>query len=276
MKKAFAILFIVFGFIFIQAQDVIVKKDDSKMNVIIKEVGDKTIKYVEPKDPNGIIFTMDRALIKEIKFSYGKKMAVKNPETNEVYYAEDKINNFTLNFTALGGNTLGLGYERAIKPGQSVFAELKIYGAGIKLESEKSRSGFGLDVAYRLKMKSLFNANDYRPKHLLHGSYFSPVLGFSTGKFEYNDNYYNDASYNEYKHSIVHFGLQFGKEWILQNTMSIDASLGFHYYAGNAEQNEKSFEPVRLGNMIGNQKKLFSFNLRIGILGGKKGLSNKK
>ncbi|HFS67005.1 MAG TPA: DUF3575 domain-containing protein [Flavobacteriia bacterium] len=272
MKKLIAsIVFILFTFSLIYAQDVIIKKDGSKMEVIIKEVGDKTIKYVEPKDPNGIIFTIDKALIKEIKFSYGKQIAVKNPETNEGYYADDKINNFTLNFIAIGGNTLALGYERAIKPGQSLFTEAKIYGAGIKAANEKSRSGFGLDLAYRLKVKSLFNTNDYRPKHILHGSYFSPVLGFSSGTFEYDDN-----SYNNYKHSIFHFGLQYGKQWILQNTMSIDASIGFHYYGGNAEQNEKNFEPVRLGNMIGNQNKLFSFNLRIGFLAGKKGLPKNK
>ncbi len=276
MKKLlFAALFILnLGFNY--AQDVVIKKDGTKMNVIIKEVNDKTIKYVEPKDPNGIIFTIDKALVKEVKFSYGKQMQVKNPETNTTYYADDKINNFTLNFIAISGNTLGLGYERAIKPGQSFFAEAKIYGAGIKTSDEKSRSGFGLDVAYRLKIKSLFNANDYRPKHLLHGSYFSPVLGFSTGTFEYINGYNNDNLHNKYKHSIVHFGIQYGKEWILQNTMSIDASIGFHYYGGNAEQNEKAFEPVRMGNMIGNQNKLFAFNLRIGLLAGKKGLSKKK
>jgi hypothetical protein len=276
MKKLIlTTVIILFTFIYSFAQDVIIKKDGSKMEVIIKEVGDKSVKYVEPKDPNGIIFTIDKALIKEIKFSYGKKMAVKNPETNQDYYLEDKINNFTLNFTAIGGNTLALGYERAIKPGQSLFVETKIYGAGIKTSDEKSRSGFGLDVAYRLKVKSLFNPNEYRPKHILHGSYFSPVLGFSKGTFKY-DNVYDDYRYNEYKHSIFHFGLQFGKQWILQNTMSVDASLGFHYYGGNATQNEKDFEPIRLGNMIGNQNKLLSFNLRIGFLAGKKGLSKKK
>ena len=276
MKNIILLTLLFLGVSFSFAQDIIIKKDGSKMEVLIKEVTDKSIKYVEPKDPNGILFSIDKALVKEVKFSYGKKMEVKNPEKNETYYAEDKINNFTLNFTAIGGNTLALGYERALKPGHSVFAEAKIYGIGIKTAEEKNRSGFGLDVAYRLKMKSLFNANDYRPKHLLHGGYFSPVLGFSTGTFEYNDNYYQDVNYQKYKHSIVHFGIQMGKEWILQNTLSVDASIGFHYYGGNAEQNEKAFEPVRLGNMIGNQNKLFAFNLRIGFLSGKKGLAKKK
>lgn len=276
MKKTILFILFIFSLTAIHAQDVIIKNDGTKMSVTIKEVGEKTIKYVDPRDPNSIVFTIDKALVKEVKFSYGKNMEVKNPETNTTYFADDKINNFTLNFIAISGNTLALGYERAIKPGQSFFTEAKIYGAGIKADREKNRSGFGLDIAYRLKIKSLFNANDYRPDHLLQGSYFSPVLGFSTGTFEYKNDVYDDASYRKYDHSIVHFGIQYGKEWILQNTLSIDASVGFHYYVGSAEQNEKNFEPIRLGNMLGNQNKLFAFNLRIGFLAGKKGLDKKK
>jgi hypothetical protein len=276
MKKNILLTLFVLCFSFSFAQDVIIKKDGTKMGVSIKEIGNKFIKYVDPIDSNGIIFTIDKALVKEVKFGYGKNMKIENPETNSVYYVGDKKNNFTLNFTSIGANTLALGYERSLKPGQSVFVEAKIYGIGIKIRDEKTRSGFGLDLAYRLKIKSLFNVNEYRPKHLLHGSYFSPTLGFSNGEFEYVDSYYTDENYNKYKHSIVHFGLQMGKEWILQNTISLDASVGFHYYGGNAKQNEKSFEPVRLGNMIGNQNKIVSFNLRIGILSGTKGLIKKK
>ncbi len=284
MKKVTITILILFlGLAYSFSQDVIVKKDGTKMEVIIKEVGEKNIKYVEPKDPNGIVFSIDKALVREVKFSYGKKMEVKNPETNETYYADDKIQNFTLNFTAIGANTLALGYERALKPGHSVFAEAKIYGVGIKTIDEVSRNGFGLDLGYRLKMKSLFDKNEYRPKHLLHGSYFSPVLGFSAGSYKYIAYDYYDVTTDSYinneqedTHSIVHFGLQFGKEWILQNTLSVDASVGFHYYGGSFDQNEKGFNPLRLGNMIGDENKLFAFGLRIGLLAGKKGLSKKK
>ena len=277
MKKSIiTILLLIVGFSFSFAQDIIIKKDGSQKEVIIKEVGEKSIKYVEIKDPNGIIFSIDKALVKEIKLSYGKKMEVKDPETNEIYYADDKINNFTLNFSAIGGNTIALGYERAIKPGQSAFIEAKVYGAGIKVANEKKRSGFGLDVEYRLKSKSLFNKNDYRPKHILHGGYFAPTVGFSSGKFEYEYPAYDDVNHNKYEHSIFHFGIKYGKQWILQNSMSIDASVGFHYYIGDTKQNEKFSEPVRLGNMFGNEQKLFSFNLRIGFLAGKKGIPRNK
>jgi hypothetical protein len=244
------------------SQDIITKKDGTKMEVIIKEVNDKTIKYVDFKDPNGVIFTIDKVLVRDVKFSYGKDLEIKNPEEDALYFADDKLNNWLFNFSSFGGNTLGLAYERALKPGQSIMAEAKIYGLGIKRNFEDNRTGFGLDVFYRLKTKSLFSRGEYRPKHLLHGAYFSPVIGFSTGEINYDNNTTD-------KHTIFHFGIHYGKQWILQRTLSVDASIGVHYYLGS-DDDSNNYEPLKLGNMVGGDSVLFGFNFRIGFLSGKK------
>lgn len=267
------------------AQDIITKKDGTTLEVIIKEMKNNTIKYVDFKDPNGVIFTIDKAFVSDVAFKYGKTMEIKNHEGDKLYFAEDKINNIMFNFSAFGSNTLGLAYERAIAPGQSVLGEIKIYGIGIN-SNDIDRSGFGADIAYRLKTKKLFRGNSYRPKHILDGSYFSPVFGFSSGKTTYNHYYYNydgsSTSIISLDHSVFHFGIQYGKQWILNNILSIDASVGFHYYGGSfdGDEDQNSFigfgEPLRLGNMIGSDNKLFSFNLRIGILAGKESIVKKK
>ncbi len=266
-------LFVVFSTSF--AQDVITKKDGEKMKVIIKEVTKNTIKYVDFNDPNGVVFTIDKVLVSGVKFKYGKGLNVKNPEKNPYYFADDKVSNIMLNFLAFGSNTLAVSYERALKPGQSYLIEAKIYGAGIKREiaMENSRKGFGLDFSYRLKTKSLFGKGEYRPKHILHGAYFAPEIGFSTGEFVYNDNYFWGGSNAPLttSHSVVHFGLQYGKQWVLQRKLSIDASLGFHYYVGGDDK-----DIIRLGNMVGSENKLISFNLRVGFLTGKKKYTAKK
>jgi hypothetical protein len=44
------------------------------MQVVIKEMNDKQIKYVDYNDQDGIVFTIDKALVKEIVFSHGKKL----------------------------------------------------------------------------------------------------------------------------------------------------------------------------------------------------------
>jgi len=264
------------------AQDIITKKDGTTLEVIIKEVKNNTITYVDFKDPNGVVFTIDKAFVSNVDFKHGKQLEVKSTEGNLLYYAEDKINNILFNFSAFGSNTLGLAYERAIKPGQSIFGEIKLYGVGIN-SNDIDRNGFGADIAYRLKTKALFRGDNYRPKHILHGSYFSPVLGFSSGEMNYRPYIYSDSNQRIIlKHSIFHFGIQYGKQWILNNTLSIDASVGFHYYGGNFDgddiKNNINYigAPLRLGNMIGSDNKLFGFNLRIGILAGKESIVKKK
>ena len=46
-------------------------------------------------------------------------------------------------------------------------------------------------------------------------------------------------------------------------------SFGFHYYIGESSRKNED-ESLKLGNMIGGNNKLISFNLRIGFLTGKK------
>jgi len=279
--KIFIFILLLFSGYNLHAQDKIIKKDGTVLEVIIKEITDKQIKYVDYKDPDGILFTIDRALIKEVIFEYGKKMDVSDPKEDPWYFADDKINNIMMNFSAIGGNTLALSYERALKPGQSIMGEMKIYGIGIESYNESSRSGFGLDVYYRLKIKSLFSDNEYRPKHLLHGGYFAPNVGFSTGSYTYHvdywfDDYHNYSSYTT-DHTIMNIGISYGKQWVLQRALTLDASIGFHYFFGDVTNNwdtDNDYyfyndDELHLGNMWGASNKLLSFNLRIGFLTGK-------
>jgi len=260
------------------AQDIITKKDGKKLKVTIKKVTKNKIKYILFDDPNKVAYTIDKVLITNVEFAFGKKdLDIKDPEKNPYYFADDKVNNILINFSAFSGNTFAVAYEKAINPGQSIMTELKIYGVGSKSGNEESRSGLGIDLHYRLKTRSFFSKKEYRPKHILHGPYFAPVIGFSTGTIAYQYNYsygyghghgYNKTS-QELKHTIFHFGIQYGNQWILQRKISIDTSFGFHYFAGTQSSTD-DFEPIRLGNMIGNGNKLFSFNIRVGFLTGKK------
>ena len=53
------------------AQDIITKKDGTTLEVIIKEVRDNTIKYVDFNDPNGVIFSIDNAFVNNVEFKHG-------------------------------------------------------------------------------------------------------------------------------------------------------------------------------------------------------------
>lgn len=257
------------------AQDIIIKNNGEKLEVIIKKVTKNNIKYILFDDPNKVLYTIDKVLITNVVFSYGKKdLDVKDPEKNPYYFAEDKIGNIMINFSAFSGNTLAFAYEKVIKPGQSIMSELKLYGLGSKPESEEKRSGLGIDFHYRLKTKSFFSKKEYRPKHILHGPYFAPIIGLSTGSISYDNKYQYTNSKKKLEHTIFHFGIQYGNQWILQRKISIDTSFGFHYYLGNQSTGNEQ-ETIRLGNMVGGSNKLFSFNLRVGFLTGKKRYVNK-
>ena len=255
------------------AQDVITKKDGKILEVTIKRVTKNKIEYILYNDPNKVRYSIDKVLITNVEFAFNKqKLNVKDPEKNLYYFIEDKINNVLLNFSAFTGNTLAIAYERALKPGQSIMSEIKIYGAGSAPMSEAGRSGIGLDVHYRLKTQSFFSKKTYRPKHILHGPYFAPMIGFSTGTLKQQYHYQNTSK--DLKHTGFHFGLQYGNQWIIQRKLSIDASFGYHYFFGSTSDNNEN-NTLRLGNMIGNNNKLFSFNLRVGFLTGKRKYTNK-
>lgn len=271
--KIFFLALAFFSFASLKAQDVIIKKNGEKINVIIKELTEKTIKYVDFKDPRGVVFSIDKILVAEVKFEYGKNITVQDPEKNELYYVDDKITNIMFSFLAFGSNTFAIAYERVLEPGSSIMIEGKVYGLGIKRDDEISRSGFGLGISYRLKTKSLFSRNQYRPKHLLHGHYFEPIIGFSIGEHTYN----TWLSSNEVStdHSLFYFGLNYGRQYVFQRKLTIDTSVGLAYHLGSQSSTNEYTRPLRLGNMIGDNDILLSFNIRIGILTGKKRLEKK-
>jgi hypothetical protein len=279
-KRILFSLFFVLGTMFsaqLFAQDVIIKKNGDKINVVIKELSDTEVKYTNYKDPNGIIFTMDRALIREIKFSYGGKIKEEGPNQDESYYIDDKRNNIKLNFTAISVGWGILTYERSLNPSSSIEASIKIPGLGITRDDQKL-SGLGLNAGYKLKLGSIFQKEGYRPKHLLHGKYFRPNLGYTFTKTtnENGSGLGNDrATVNR---SFINFGLDFGSQYILNNVVSLDWYFGFHYYGGGIDkivQNGNNipvdavsgdYIDLRGGDMVGGGNVAFNIGLRVGIL----------
>jgi len=287
MKKNLQFLFFLFATVFfctgsLQAQDIITKKDGERLKVIIKEISDSEIRYTDYRDPDGVIFVMDRALVREIKFSYGKRIKEEAPNQDEAYYVDDKVNNIKMNFTAIGAGFTILSYERALNPISSVEGSIKIPGWGVQRDGERS-SGFGVNIGYRLKFGSLFKKEGYRPKHLLHGYYFRPNIGYLYSKTENEDAIiFSSAGNADVTRSFFHGGLDFGYQWILNNILSIDLYAGIHYYGGGIDRVESNgqvvesdnfiddFIDARGGDFIGNDNIGGTFGLKVGVLFGTK------
>jgi len=285
LKKNFLVIFItclccLLGSGNLFAQDVITKKDGKKMKVIIKEVSDTEIKYVDYRDVEGVVFVMDRSLIREIKFAYGKKMKEEGPSQDVAYFVDDRNQNIKLNFTALGADFMILTYERAIDPSSSFELSLKIPGFGIENENNnfEDLSGIGFTAAYKLKIGSVFKSDGYRPKHILAGGYFRLVAGYNYTVEDRNRFNGNDRL----KSSSVHVGIELGQQWILSNRAAIDLYIGYHYFGGSneLESNGTIFddfnnEELRGGDVFGFGSTAGSIGLRIGGLFGNYGKAQK-
>lgn len=269
MKSVLFITLILVGFLTVHAQDVITLRTGEKIDAEIIEVNDLEIKYREYSDPDGIIFTMSRGKIREIRYETGRREKEEGPGVDPAFYIDDHVNNIKVNFLGLGGGHTILTYERGLSPKNSVEAQLKISGLGFQNESGKS--GIGLDVGYKLKLGSLYKKRDeYRPKHLLEGSYFRPVLGFNSAS-------YDEGQYRRY--TYAHFGLDIGVQWILSNIVSLDLFTGWHYFGGSFKQRYmgdiyyQDWWDGNLGAVTNNSA--MAFGLNVGILFGKAEMDKK-
>ncbi|RLD18526.1 MAG: hypothetical protein DRI69_10195 [Bacteroidetes bacterium] len=258
-------------FMDVSAQDVIILKTGKKVEAKIIEINDVEVKYREYNDPDGIIFTMSRGKIREIRYETGRREKEVPEEMDEAYYVDDGKQAIKLNFFALAGATTILLYEYGLNPGSSLEAALKINGLGFN--NDEGKSGFGIDIGYKVKMGSLFRKRDsYRPKHFLAGGYFKPVLGFNHVNFD--DGY----SYNKY--TYVHFGFDFGVQWILRNAVALDLFLGWHYYGGSFDDKYSgdtgSGGDISDGNLFGASNSAVSLGMNIGGVFGKSRPDKKK
>lgn len=257
-------------------QDVITKKDGKKIKVIIKEISDTEVKYVDYRDVEGVVFVMDRSLIREIKFSYGEKVEEEMPGQDIAYFVDDRNQNIKLNFTAINVGFTILTYERAIDPNSSMEYTLKIPGLGIT-RNLRSLKGVGATVGYKLKIGSIFKNDGYRPDHVLHGGYFRLVGGFVWTEREERGGSNRKTSY-----SAGHIGVDLGKQWAIRNRAVIDVYLGYHYYGGGGKReidgatfDEFFADELRGGDIIGFNNNAFSIGFRIGGLFGNYGKAQK-
>lgn len=272
-KVLVAIVLFIGSLITVQAQDIITMKSGETMEVKITELDENKIKYYEYQDEDQLIFTVERALIKEIQFGFGKKhVEVAPTNSNPHYFTGDRRNALKVNFSSIGNNSTILTYERSMKPEYSLETSVKIVGLGI---GEGRFSGVALDFGPKFKMKSILRkSNEYRPRHLLHGGYFKPTVGIN---FLQQKNYIFNSNENDvYSKNFVNLGIDFGKQWIISNVIAVDAFIGFHYLAGKTSReiyvgNEDYGYPyedsaVNSGDLAGSNNRAVTFGVKVGFL----------
>jgi len=103
-QKLLSLALLLFGVVLstnISAQDIIILKTGARIEAKIIEISDVEIRYREYIDPDGIIFTMARGKIREIRYETGRREKEIPEEMDEAYYVDDAKNAVKLNFTGL-------------------------------------------------------------------------------------------------------------------------------------------------------------------------------
>ena len=280
MKTLFNITLLSLAMIFIgtlNAQDTIKKKNGEVLKVVVKEINDTQIKYHHFDDPNQVLFTLDRMMITDIKFSYGKKYIEEEPLMTPDYFADDQNMAIKLSMSSFWYNSAILSFDKAIDPNSGIQVSAKIFGVGLgpNTNSFNETSGFGLEVGYRLKFGGLKKKKwEYRPDHLMSGGYIMPTIGFNSIS--------RTSSSNKRESNIFILGLNFGKQKVIQNIMVIDYYAGFAYYGGkqtrtsNGGFEEFSLNTISGGDIFGASNVAITFGFKVGLVFGEYGEQKEK
>ena len=245
MKISFAIFFL-FVTLAAQAQDVIYKKDKTKIDGKVLEIGTDDVKYKPTANPDGPVYTIDKSEIATIVFQNG---------TFEVFSDKNKWasgnGQFSRDFLGIDlgafvARSLGIAYEHVFGHQGNIALRVPVilspasntsYGYGGYREGKIFGTGFDL---------LCFPTGQGVLRY-----YVGPY--FEYGWFRYrssNYSYYNYTEHNDGRHYAggIKNGLQYCPT--LHFSVTGDFGLGFYQDYGPQYSYSNQLEPHVQGNLI--------------------------
>ncbi|MES2477924.1 MAG: hypothetical protein V4561_02475 [Bacteroidota bacterium] len=236
MKKIIGLLSCFFFFIgHIDAQEkLFLKNQREPINCQVTEINSTEIKY-KPSDAEQLVIGVSVLEVEKIVFKSGRVQYFTDPLSDYDFYKGQKrwIIKAGILSPAVGFTDFYL--EKSIKPGRSVEYQLNVIGLGknltinnaysssnqeIKLDQKGASIGVGLKV---LRLPD-FELTNRKLMHILQGGYLKPavMLGYYQRNMVYTDplTYATKIQTKGIMTSFV--SVTVGKQWILDNTFSID------------------------------------------------------
>lgn len=221
-------------------QDKIHKKSGDVIDCSVKEIGLDEIKYTVPGFGPELKFSIAKEKVLKVVFSNGQEIAIEDELTNPDNYRDNFKNALKVDFLSpLTGNTT-FYYERSIKPGRSIEAGLGIVGLGLD-PSEVNPAGFFTKFGMKFIKSPDVYLRGMRYAHVLKGSYVKPELIFGYYARDY-DNFYEGSYWyygttrrNVFIGSIM---LNFGKQWVIDNSFLVDFYVGAGYGFDSGDYDE--------------------------------------
>lgn len=271
------LIFVVLFFLFhnaVMAQDTLFKRNREVLVVKISEVGLDEVKYKLWGYDDGPTVVVAKDQLQKIIFANGAVQIIQPELTDPRNYSGQKRNALKFDFFSLLRNDLSLGYERSLRPGRSIEANLGIVGVGVNKNKDEASGAF-----FRFGYKFI-NTPDYysrgtRFSHLLNGAYARPdlivgsyaVTRTTEGYFQnplppYN--YIHTYSTSRVKTNYAAFHISLGKQWIYGDAFLIDVFGGLGYVISDSDKEGYGIEYGVLNG--GGSSFSASGGFRIGLL----------
>lgn len=242
MKVIKSFIIAIFALITFQlnAQDIILKKNNEMIQCKIKEIGLDEIKYILPNHPADLLFSIDKDDITKIVLENGMEMGFTKAMTNPENYTDNRKNALKIEFMSpLTGNTT-FAYERSLKPGRSIEGTLGIIGLGLDMGDENAGGAF-VKFGYKFIKDPDFYLRGMKYAHILKGSYIKPEFAFGVlGRDVYNWRYEQSmdpwgnwiyVEPRQERQTVISGTIQLvaGKQWVFDNVFLVDFSAGIGY-----------------------------------------------
>lgn len=241
LSKIVAILFFTLCLSnFAKSQDLIYKKNKEVLVVKIIEVGIDEIKYKDFSKQDGMTLVIAKAEVYKVKYENGKEQIFLDEMENPNQYSDQKRNAIKMDFLAPLFYHFTFGYERSLKPGESITFDLGIVGLGKNfttgLGANYSASGAFIRAGFKFIRTPDFYLRGMRYAHILKGSYIKPeiIVGSITHSYrdDYNYNFltntYSTIQYNE-SNTTFCIMLNLGNQAVFNDVFLVDYFVGLGY-----------------------------------------------
>ncbi|MFM2207890.1 MAG: hypothetical protein RL213_1865 [Bacteroidota bacterium] len=229
----------------LMAQDTLFKLNREVLVVKISEVGLDEVKYKLWGYEDGPTVVVAKDQLQKIVYANGTVQLVQPEMTDPRNYAGQKKNAVKFDFFSLLRNDLSLGYERSLRPGRSIEANVGIVGVGINSNMDEASGAF-FRIGYKFINTPDYYSRGTRFSHLLNGAYARPdlILGSytttrTTESYIQNPlppyNYMYTYGTSREKISYAAFNISLGKQWIYSDAFLIDIFGGLGYVLSDSD-----------------------------------------
>lgn len=213
------------------AQDTLYKRNREVLVVKIQEIGLDEIKYKPFGYETGPTISIAKDNLVKVVFSNGVVQYMSTEFSNPENYVGQKKNALKIDFISPLRNNLSFVYERSIKPGRSIEANIGLVGIGFNPDMDDASGAF-FRVGYKFIHTPDFYVRGMKYSHILKGGYIRPEIIFGSYKKTVTDfNTYYPYIQNTYKRSVTYGSLQLslGKQWIYDDAFLLDIFGGVGY-----------------------------------------------